>query len=137
MPKPKIDRAPALRVLNTPPRPDADGASPMMLAYAQWKHARAALEQADADTAANPRDFNDGKDKTITDALDRARACEWTIIQTCVQNALDVRLRAMALSQVYLDAEMAGEPTDHRHQMMLLALIHDVLDPRFSWGEHH
>ncbi len=112
------------------------GPTPMELAYAEWQQARAVLGQADVEASASPQQFNED-DGLITEALKRADASEWKIIQTRVKNGFDVRLRAMALQQVYLDAEMAGEPTDHRHQMMLLALIHDVLDPRFDWGEHH
>ena len=112
---------------------DPVGPSPMMLAYVEWQQARAALHQVDVDTAASPRDSDEGKEKPLIDAMKRVDASEWKIIQACAHDTLDVRVRAMALQQVFLDAEMSGEPTDNRHLMMLSALIHDVLDPRFGW----
>jgi hypothetical protein len=108
---------------------DPVGPSPMMLAYVEWQQARAALHQADVDTAASPRD----SEQPLIDAMKRVDASEWKIIQACAHDTLDVRVRAMALQQVFLDAEMSGEPTDNRHLMMLSALIHDVLNPRFGW----
>jgi hypothetical protein len=107
------------------------GPSPMELAYAEWQQARAALWQADNHGAASPPSLS--HEERLTDAMKGVDASEWKIIQTCAEDALDVRLRAMALQQVFLDIEMAGEPTDKRHQMMLLALIHDVLDPSIKW----
>jgi hypothetical protein len=102
----------------------------MMVAYAEWQQARAALQQADLDVSASA---SLDRDERLTEAMTRVDQSEWKIVQTCAENGLDVRLRAMALQQVFLDAEMAGEPTDNRHHMMLSALIHDVLDPRFDW----
>ena len=103
----------------------------MVVAYAEWQQARAALQQADLDVSTSSASLD--HDERLTDAMTRVDQSEWKIIQTRVENGLDVRLRAMALQQVFLDAEMAGEPTDNRHHMMLSALIHDVLDPRFDW----
>ena len=104
--------------------------SPMVLAHAEWVQARAALEQVDIDELSREQPTDD--DQLASDALDRVAASEWKIIQTPAQNMLDVRLRAMTLQQVFFDMEMAGEPTDNRHQLMLAALIHDVLDPKFQ-----
>jgi hypothetical protein len=114
------------------PQSEPAGPSPMELAHAEWQQARAALQQTSFDTAASSPALSE--DERLTSAMKRVDASEWAIIQTCAENGLDVRLRAMALQQVFLDAEMEGEPTDNRHFMMLSALIHDVLDPRFSWG---
>jgi hypothetical protein len=112
-------------------QPEPTGPTPMELAYAEWQQARAELWQADNNVTASPVSLD--HDERLSSAMNRVDACEWKIIETCVKKGLDVRLRAMALQQVFLDAEMSGEPTDNRHQMMLSALIHDVLDGRFEW----
>jgi hypothetical protein len=104
---------------------DPDGSSPMELAYAEWQQARAALGRVDIDPA--------HREKRLADAMERADASEWKIIQTRVKNLFDIRLRAMTLHQVFLEAEMAGEPTDNRHLMMLAALIYDVFDAQMEW----
>ena len=136
MSKPNARRAtnltsPAPQGLKAQSQPDPDRPSPMVVAYAEWQQARAALQQADLDVSTSSASLD--HDERLTDAMTRVDQSEWKIIQTRVENGLDVRLRAMALQQVFLDAEMAGEPTDNRHHMMLSALIHDVLDPRFDW----
>jgi len=135
MSKPNARRAtnltsPAHQGLKAQSQPDPEGPSPMMVAYAEWQQARAALQQADLDVSASA---SLDRDERLTEAMTRVDQSEWKIVQTCAENGLDVRLRAMALQQVFLDAEMAGEPTDNRHHMMLSALIHDVLDPQFDW----
>ena len=135
MSKPNARRAtnltsPAHQGLKAQSQPDPEGPSPMMVAYAEWHQARAALQQGDLDVSAS---VSLDRDERLTEAMTRVDQSEWKIVQTCAENGLDVRLRAMALQQVFLDAEMAGEPSDNRHHMMLSALIHDVLDPQFDW----
>jgi hypothetical protein len=135
MSKPNARRAtnltsPAHQGLKAQSQSDPHRPSPMGVAYAEWQQARAALQQADLDVSTSPASLN--HDERLTEAMTRVDQFEWKIVQTCAENSLDVRLRAMALQQVFLDAEMAGEPTDNRHHMMLSALIHDVLDPRFD-----
>ena len=107
------------------------GSSPMELAYAEYEQARALLQQADIAVSASPQSLDE--DSRLNEAMERLDASEWKIIRTCAKNGLDVRLRAMALQQVFLDAEMAGEPTDNRHLMMLAALIYDVFDAQMEW----
>jgi hypothetical protein len=110
---------------------DPVGSTPMEIAYAEYQQARALLGQADIDVSASPPSLNE--EERLTEAMERLDASEWKIVQTRAENGLDVRLRAMALHQVFLDAEMNGAPTDNRHQMMLVALIYDVFDARFDW----
>jgi hypothetical protein len=112
-------------LLDPQSKSDPDCSTPMELAFAEWQHARAALNLLDIEPAL--------REKPLAEAMERADACEWKIIRTRVKTLFDIRLRAMALHQVFLDAEMAGEPTDHRHQMMLAALIYDVFDARVEW----
>jgi hypothetical protein len=113
------------------PQSEPAGPSPMELAYAEWQQARAALQQVDIHAPVSSPALDE--DERLTSAMKRVDASEWKIVQTCAHDGFDVRLRAMALQQVFLDAEMSGEPTDNRHLMMLSALIHDVLDSRFDW----
>jgi hypothetical protein len=115
-------------------QPDPVGSTPMGIAYAEYQQARALLGQADIDVSASSPSLDE--DERLTEAMERLDASEWKIIRTRVQNGLDVRLRAMALHQVFLDAEMNSAPTDNRHQMMLAALIYDVFDARFTGGRN-
>jgi hypothetical protein len=89
------------------------------------------LGQASIDISASPPSLEE--DPRLTEAMNRIDAAEWKIIRTRVENALDVRLRAMVLHQLFLDMEMSGPYTDNRHQMMLSALIYDVFAPHFEW----
>ena len=122
-------QAPAHRGSNTP-QPD-HVLTPMELAHAEWEQARAMLGQASIDIAASPPSLEE--DPRLTEAMNRVDAAEWKIIRTRVENALDIRLRAMVLHRLFLDMEMSGPYTDNRHQMMLSALIYDVFAPHFEW----
>ena len=122
---------PAHQGLKAQSQPDPVGSTPMGIAYAEYQQARALLGQADIDISASPPFLEE--DPRLTEAMNRLDASEWKIIQTRVENALDVRLRAMVLHQLFLDMEMSGPYTDNRHQMMLSALIYDVFDTRFDW----
>lgn len=60
---------------------------------------------------------------------------ERQVIRAPAKNLADVRLRALVMRQIIIDAEELGEPGDNRHHAALDALIADIFNDRLMDGE--
>jgi hypothetical protein len=89
-------------------------------AYAQWISARAALAKTDTDDGV--RD-----DEAVNALLDKEKEAEWRLIEAPAADLEQIRMRAMAVQQMFNDADFGGPPTDNRHRIMLYRLVSDIL----------
>lgn len=94
-------------------------------ARAEWLRARAAL--AECDTDALDKLPAAKADKATSTALNALRAAEWQLLRTPARSFSDVRDRAEIVSEMFVAAQKIGRPTDNRHQLMLDALVSEIL----------
>jgi hypothetical protein len=105
-------------------------ASPFRAAYAELMQARATYTALDAASQGDP-------DNPLDEAVVALKAAEWKLLQTPATGIVDIRYRAMVVQEMFgeaawgkpTDANLSAQSADRRRQLMLAALIHEILSP--------
>lgn len=97
-----------------------------VLAHAEWLKAQATIAQINASSLQTdaPANF----ESEMNSAIDAKTTAEWKLIRTRAGDLSDIQCRAQVVAELFSEALVDGEPSDNRHQLMLSALIWEILN---------